>query len=142
MDRVVAEDEIMLVRGGRAENEFGIICRRSWLRRISRHARRYPEDGEIDRVDFQALTLESIIDATAEVGATEIARALWHLITSPGHSRTAVLELASSELGGATTIDAELDASDEASFVARKEQHAVSDLHGLDEAAHRAVGDN
>ena len=29
-------------------------------------------------VDFQALTLESIIDAMAEAGATEIARALWH----------------------------------------------------------------
>jgi hypothetical protein len=27
MDRVVAQDEIVLVRGGRAENEFGIVPR-------------------------------------------------------------------------------------------------------------------
>ena len=36
------------------------------------------DDRDTNRVDFQALTLESIIDAMAEAGATEIARALWH----------------------------------------------------------------
>jgi hypothetical protein len=36
------------------------------------------DDRDTNRVDFQALTLESIIDAIAEAGATEIARALWH----------------------------------------------------------------
>ena len=33
---------------------------------------------DTNRVDFQALTLESVIDTMAEAGATEIARALWH----------------------------------------------------------------
>src|ERR1700738_1852644 len=51
-------------------------------------------------------------------------------------------QLASSELGGTPTIDPELDASDEAGFVTRKEQYAVSDLHWFDQAAHRAVGDD
>jgi hypothetical protein len=36
------------------------------------------EDRDTNRVDFQALTLESIIDAMAEAGTPEIARALWH----------------------------------------------------------------
>jgi hypothetical protein len=36
------------------------------------------DERDTNRVDFQALTLESIIDAMAEAGATEIARALWH----------------------------------------------------------------
>jgi hypothetical protein len=35
--------------------------------------------------------------------------------------RTAVLKPTSSELGGTTAIDGELDASDEAGFVTRKE---------------------
>ena len=51
-------------------------------------------------------------------------------------------ELASSELGGPTAIDAELDAGDEAGFVTGEEQHAVGDFHWLDRTAHRTVGDD
>src|ERR1700691_4798214 len=56
--------------------------------------------------------------------------------------RTAALKPTSLELGGTTAIDGELDASDEAGFVTRKEQYTVGYLHRLDEPAHRAAGDN
>jgi hypothetical protein len=36
------------------------------------------DDRDTNRVDFEAFTLEAIIDAMAEAGATKIARSLWH----------------------------------------------------------------
>jgi hypothetical protein len=36
------------------------------------------DDRDTNRVDFQAITLESVIEAMSEAGATDVARALWH----------------------------------------------------------------
>jgi hypothetical protein len=45
--------------------------------RVYQNELREEEDRDSDRVEFKALTLESIIDALSDAGAAEIATALW-----------------------------------------------------------------
>jgi hypothetical protein len=46
--------------------------------RLYQHELIDDDDRDTNRVDFQAFTLEAIIDAMADAGATEVARSLWH----------------------------------------------------------------